>query len=58
MARGVWSGVGLSESWEKEGEEGAVDCGDIMEGREGECERERAGEFVAVEVLECWLEKA
>lgn len=36
VASGVWSGVGLSESCEKEGEEGAVDCGEIMEGREGE----------------------
>lgn len=29
VARGVWSGVGESESWEKVGDEGAVDCGEL-----------------------------
>jgi len=32
VARGVWSGVGDSESWEKVGEEGAVLFGEL--GRE------------------------
>ena len=35
MARGVWSGVGLKESWEKEGDDGAVEPGE--EGRERLC---------------------
>lgn len=28
MARGVWSGVGDSESWEKVGDDGAVELGE------------------------------
>ena len=29
MARGVWSGVGDRESWEKAGEDGAVEPGEV-----------------------------
>ena len=36
VANGVCSGVELIESCEKEGDEGAVDCGERMEWREGE----------------------
>lgn len=28
VARGVWSGVGEIDSWENDGEGGAVDCGE------------------------------
>jgi hypothetical protein len=29
VAKGVWSGVGESESWEKVGDDGAVECGEF-----------------------------
>ena len=35
VASGVWSGVGESESCEKVGEDGAVDCGEL--GRDRLC---------------------
>lgn len=41
VARGVWSGVGDRESWEKVGEEGAVDKGEL--GRERFAMRRRDG---------------
>ena len=68
MARGVWSGVGERESWEKAGEEGAVEPGEV--GRERfrgfgismassgcesrECERDILGELE----FECEFENA
>ena len=47
--------MGLSESCEKDGDDGAVLCGDTCEGRDGECDRDMAGELVAVDPAECVL---
>jgi hypothetical protein len=59
VARGVWSGVGDSESWEKDGEDGAVDCGESgCLWDEGECDLERAGEVWFEDPVEWELDSA
>ena len=51
VTKGVWSGVGLSDSWLNEGDEGAVEWGEAKEGLDGEWARDMEGELLAVEFV-------